>query len=267
MLTSRNMRTIVALFVVLLTSAPARLLADQAPLKLPDLLAWKRIQSPIVSNDGQWFAYKLVPNDGNSEIVVTHLQEGKEQRFAIGQVVRPNPYLAGGADLAALEGRPHDLAFSEDSKWLAFEVHPTEKEGAALKKQHKPLENKVVLLELATQKKSEFERIKRFSFSGERSSAIALHRYGAAAPEPAAGAPAAPKADDKPQGSDLIVIDLATSAELSVGNVSEFAFNKKGDWLAWIVDAQDKLGNGVELRSMSGGSVMALDSSAAAYKV
>jgi dipeptidyl aminopeptidase/acylaminoacyl peptidase len=258
------MRTIVALFVVLLTSAPARLLADQAPLKLPDLLAWKRIQSPIVSNDGQWFAYKLVPNDGNSEIVVTHLQDGKEQRFAIGQVVRPNPYLAGGADLAALEGRPRDLAFSEDSKWLAFEVHPTEKEGAALKKQHKPLENKVVLLELSTQKKSEFERIKRFAFSGEHASAIALHRYGAAAPEPAAGA--APKMDDKPQGSDLIVIDLATSAELSMGNVSEFAFDKKGNWLAWIVDAQDKLGNGIELRSMSGGSVMALDSLAAVYK-
>jgi len=229
--------------------------AEPGPLKLPDLLAWKRIQTPIISRDGGWFAYKLVPNDGDSEIVLTHIADGKEQRFAIGQVVRPNPYLMRGEE----EGTPHDLVFSDDSKWFAFDVHPDEKEMAALKKQHKPAEDKVVLFELATQKKTEFERVKRFAFSGEASSAIALHRYGADAGEK-------PKDDDKPQGSDLIVLDLASGAQLSVGNVSDFAFNKKGDWLAWTVDAQDKLGNGVELLSMTSGAVMALDSSAAIYQ-
>ena len=159
------------------------------------------------------------------------------------------------------------LFSSNDSKWLAFSVHPTEKEAVALRKQHKPVEDKAVLVELATQKKNEFEKVKRFSFSGERSSAIALHRYGLAGPEPAPNPSAEDKpSDDKPQGSDLLLMDLASGTELSLGNVSDFAFDKQGKWLAWVVDAQDKLGNGIELRNMTTGSVMALDTAKATYK-
>jgi hypothetical protein len=32
---------------------------------------------------------------------------------------------------------------------------------------------------------------------------------------------------------------------LDLGNVSEFAFTIKGDWLAWVVDAENKAGNGI----------------------
>jgi dipeptidyl aminopeptidase/acylaminoacyl peptidase len=262
------MRTCLTLLLTALIVAPAYPAVTQKPLKLNDVLGWKRIQTPIVSNNGEWFAYKLVPNDGNSDIVLTHLTDGKEQRFSIGQIVRPNPYLRGGEQPEGLGGRPHDIAFSDDSKWIAFNVHPLEKEMAVLRKTHKPVEDKVVLVEISTQTKTEFERVKRFSFSGEKSSAIALHRYGAAAAAPAAAeaTPGPAKPDDKPQGSDLIVMDLASGTQLSVGNVSDFAFNKSGEWLAWLVDAQDKLGNGIELRNMANGSVIALDTQKALYK-
>lgn len=244
---------------------PAQLAADPSPLKVPDVLAWKRIQTPVVSNDGQWFAYKLSPNDGDSEVVLTHLVDRKEQRFPIGLLERPNPYLGGGGPPPA--GPPHDLVFSADSKWLALEEHPTQKETNALRKQHKPVENKVLLVEVATGKKTEFERVKRFSFSGDKSTAIALHRYGAApATPPAAATPGAPKPEDKPQGSDLILVDFPTGTELSLGNVSDFAFDKPGNWLAWVVDAQDKLGNGVELRNLASGTVLALDTAKATYR-
>ena len=264
------MRTIAFLLAALLPLGNHVLLAaTERPVNLSDALAWKRIQTPIVSDNGEWFAYKLTPNDGDSELVLTHLPDGKEQRFAVGQVVRINPYLrVGDTPETPIGGRPRDMAFSDDSKWLAFSIHPSQKESATLRKTHKPAEDKVVLLELATQTKTEFERVKQFSFSGEKSSAIALHRYGLAAAAPAltnADSPA-PKADDKPAGSDLLVVDLATSAELSLGNVSDFAFNKSGDWLAWAVDAQDKLGNGVQLRNMLNGAVIVLDSGKATYK-
>ncbi len=262
-----------SLFYVMALSVSAACLpsiaaADQTPIKLPDILAWKRIQTPVVSNDGVWLAYKVVPNEGNAEVVLKNLQDGKEQRFPIGEMARPNPFEPGAAPMAPVN--THDVAFSDDSKWLAFDEHPSVKEGKLLKKQHKPLQNKVLLVELATGKKTEFDGIKRFTFSGERSSAIALHRYPPTPAGPAA-APAAPgatppKADDKPQGSDLIVVELATGNDLSLGNVSDFAFDKKGDWLAWIVDAQDKLGNGIELRNMETGTVTPLDTAKAWYK-
>ncbi|HEX4750592.1 MAG TPA: prolyl oligopeptidase family serine peptidase [Bryobacteraceae bacterium] len=265
----RSCKFVVALCVfTFAVSAPVR--ADQKPLSLPDVLAWKRMQTPVISNDGHWFAYKLVPNDGNSQVVLKNVDTGAEQRFDIGEVVRPNPYVAGGMGMPPPV--PHDVVFSDDSKWLAFNVHPTQTEGRQLKKQHKPLEDKVVLVALATGKKTEFDRIRRFAFSGERASAIALQRYPATPAGPAGAAAAATpapngaKPDDKPAGSDLVLLDLTNNEELNLGNVSDFAFDKKGNWFAWIVDAQDKLGNGINLRNMNTGMVATLDSGKAVYK-
>src|SRR4051794_8222490 len=160
------------------------------------------------------------------------------------------------------------MVFSEDSKWLAFEQRPKSTEIKALRRQHKPIENKVVAVELATGKKIEYDHIKRFSFSGERASALVLHRYGApaAVPPEMPPAPAGEKSEDKPQGSEMILVELGSGTELSLGSVSDFAFDRAGNWLAWTVDAPDKLGNGVELRDMRTGTLTALDSAKAIYR-
>jgi dipeptidyl aminopeptidase/acylaminoacyl peptidase len=124
----------------------------------------------------------------------------------------------------------------------------------------------VVLVELATGKKTEFEKTRRFAFSGEKSTALALHRYPADAPAGPPAAAGAGAAADRPLGSDLLLYELASGSELNLGNVSEFAFDKKGDWLACLIDARDKAGNGVVLRNMNTGAQQALDSAAAVYK-
>src|SRR5690242_916675 len=97
---------------------PVPLAADLAPLKMEDVVAWKRIVTPVISNDGQWFAYKLAPIEGDAELVLKHLSDGKEQRFATGEMDRPNPFLSVGAPPPS--GPPRDIVFSEDSKWLVF---------------------------------------------------------------------------------------------------------------------------------------------------
>ena len=245
------------------------------------MLNWKRIQAPVVSNNGQWFAYRLAPAEGNAEVVVRNLASGKETRFPVGDRAASLPAPApggGGGRGAAAAGAPSDLAFSDDGKWIAFQAWPLTQAAKRMKAQRRPIQSKVVLVELASGKKTEFEKTRRFVFGGERSSAIALHRYGA---EPAgAGGGAAGAAGggagasggtgatppERPSGSDLLLYDLAAGSEMNVGNVSEFAFDKKGDWLAWTIDAQDKAGNGVELRNMATGAVQTLDSAAANYK-
>lgn len=244
-------------------------------IELHDILAWKRIQAPVVSSDGAWFAYRLGPAEGNAEVVVRNLKSGAETRYPAGDrtASAPTPAAGGGRGAAAPGG---DLAFSDDGKWVAFTVWPLTPAAKRMRAQHRPIQTKVVLVELATGKKTEFEKIRRFAFSGEKSSAIALYRYGA---EPAGGrggaasgaTPSAPGAagatpPDRPQGADLILYNLSSASEMNIGNVSEFSFDKKGDWLAWVVDAQDKAGNGVELRNMTTGAEHALDSSAASYK-
>ena len=237
----------------------------QRAIQLPDILAWKHIQTPMVSSDGTWFAYKLVPGDGNAEVVIRNLKDGKEQRFPIGELPRPEGFGPPAAPA------PRDLAISEDGKWAAFLIYPTEKEAKALRKQRKPLQSKLMLVELATGTKKEFDKVRRFAFSGELSTAIAIHRYAptpATPPTPAPAAPATPGRpnEDRVTGSDLIVYDLAKSVEINIGNVSDFAFDKKGDWLAWLIDAQDKEGNGIQARNMKTGEVIGLDSAKAVYK-
>ncbi|MBM3756288.1 MAG: hypothetical protein FJW38_20150 [Acidobacteria bacterium] len=110
----------------------------------------------------------------------------------------------------------------------------------------------MVLVELATAAKTEFEQIRRFSFAGERGGWIAMHRY---TPE-----------GQKTKGSDLILRELSSGDELNTGNVAEFAFDKKGNWMAFAIDAAEMAANGVQLRNMSTGAVMPLDSGKASYQ-
>lgn len=253
---------LLTIFVFAAILAPAD--TAQKPIQLNDILGWKRIASPSVSADGNWFAYRVSPAEGNSEVVIRNLKDGKEQRFSIGEVPRVDPPAGGGRG-----GTPpaRDLAISDDGKWAAFLAYPSVKETKTLKKAKKPVESRVAVVELASGKKTEFEKVRRFSFSGDRATMIAMHRYPASASPAPASAPAAnAAADDKPTGSDLILYEMATGNEMNIGNVSDFSFDKKGNYLAWIIDAQDKIGNGVEVRDMATGMVMPLDSSKASYK-
>lgn len=209
---------------------------------ISDILAWKSIRSSIISSDGAWFAYVLAPQEGDGEVVLRQTKGEKELRFPIGEP----PRMGGGAP-----------AFSEGGRWVAYTVFPTRQEARQAKKTKKLLYNSVALLDLRTEKEHKFEKIKGFRFSGENPSWVALHRN---PPE------AQSKEKDKWNGSDLLLFELSTGKTLNLGNVSEFAFDKYGNWLAWLVDAQDQGGNGVQVRNMQTGVIMPLDSAEAEYK-
>ncbi|MEW6210005.1 MAG: prolyl oligopeptidase family serine peptidase [Acidobacteriota bacterium] len=251
------------LFVSLIAPfAPAQTSAAPSlkPIEMADIIKWKRINSPSISNDGQWMAYRLSPAEGDSEIVIRRTNGDKEMRFPAGDAASFGTH-----------------AFSHDSKWIAFSVSPTFRESKRLRRERKPIQNKVALVNLETEKKTEFEKIRRFAFSGERSSWIALHRYGPDTPTagpPAGGPPAGgspvgaqnAQQSNRPTGSDFILHELSSGNELSIGNVSEFSFDKKGDWMVWIVDAQDRVGNGIQARNMMTGAIIPLDADKANYK-
>src|SRR5580700_6493087 len=217
---------------VFLALAPRPSAADgQRPLAISDMLAWKRIQSPSVSPNGEWFAYRLAPAEGNAEVVIRNLKSAKELRFPIGDpgASAPAPAATPGPAAAPAAAGGADLSISFDSRWVAFHSYPTTEQAKRLKKDRKPIQTKVVLVELATGKKTEFEKVRRFAFSGEGSTYLALQRYGPdAPPQPAAPAAPAGPAADRPTGSDLLLYELATGNELNVGNVADFSFDKKG---------------------------------------
>src|SRR5580692_3317789 len=115
-------------FLAILVFAAGLVPADtaQKPIQLNDILAWKRIVAPAISADGSWFAYRVSPAEGNSEVVIRNLKDGKEQHFPIGEIPRVDP--PAGAPPPVVAGT-RDLAISDDGKWAAFLAYPNAKEA------------------------------------------------------------------------------------------------------------------------------------------
>src|SRR5215213_9339754 len=106
------------------TAAPA---ASGRQLQSADLKAWKNIRTPVLSNDGKWFAYVLAPNEGDASVIIRSTgADAKEMKFPIGE--------AGGAGGGGRGGAPGGaanapLAISGDSRWVAFTVYPAAAAG------------------------------------------------------------------------------------------------------------------------------------------
>lgn len=266
---------VVSAFLGALICAAAPMAQTGRPMELADILAWKSIALTVVSNDGRFFAYRQSPVQGDSDIVIRSLDSENEWRFAIGET--PQPAGPGGPQAPADTPPAPTLAFSSDSKWAAFTVYPTRAEAARLRRQRRPLQNSVRIVNLASGTSIDVAKVKRFEFAGDRGGWIALHRYGPEPPQSGQNAATGGTANQnattprerdrtRPSGSDLLLRELVTGVELNLGNVSDFAFNKAGMHLAWTVDAQDRAGNSIVVRDMASGRITPLDSGNAWYE-
>ncbi|HEU5480148.1 MAG TPA: hypothetical protein VFU90_09970, partial [Candidatus Tumulicola sp.] len=229
-----------------------------------DLRGWRSIRSPLLSNDGKWFAYILAPNEGDASVIVRQTADGAtEQRFPIGELpaALANPF--------GPPGGPPALAISGDSRFLAFTIYPTEREARRLRQQRQPVQTKVAIVNLATGQKTEFEKIRRFAFSGEKPRALALYGYAAEAPTATAaserGGPGT-ASTSRAEGADLLLYSLTNGSIINIGNVGEFAFDESGNYLAYTIDARDQIGNGVQLRDLRSDVVRPLDGEPALYR-
>ncbi|HXG70096.1 MAG TPA: hypothetical protein VNJ04_05720, partial [Gemmatimonadaceae bacterium] len=50
--------------------------AAKKSVELDDIIAWKNIGATALSNDGQWFAYRVAPQEGDAELVVKNIASG-----------------------------------------------------------------------------------------------------------------------------------------------------------------------------------------------
>jgi dienelactone hydrolase len=252
--------------------------AAKRPIEVADVIAWKSLGSTVLSSDGQWFGYRSVPQEGDGEVVLRRVRTDKELRFPIGEQPQGQGGGRGGRGGAA-GGGSSALAFSDDAKWAAFTTYPTRQAAQRLRRQRRPIQSGVTIVNLDTGEKKEYAKIRRFDFSGESSGWIALQRFPPDAPGGRGGAEAAggaggrgaaggggANAPERPRGSDLILRELASGAELNVGNVAEFSFRRDGRLLAIAIDAQERAGNGLQLRDMISGTVTPLDSGPASYE-
>ncbi len=75
-------------------------LAQQKKLTLEDYGQWQRLGQTMLSPDGNWFAYEVIPVEGDGWITVTDVATGEEHELM---------YASRGA-------------FSNNNGWFAFAI-------------------------------------------------------------------------------------------------------------------------------------------------
>lgn len=226
-------------------------------LSLADYGRWNRISSSSLSDDGAWISYSYTPNEGDGTLFIKQLNGdnlytipvGASPQFTddskwVGYYVSP-PTPAGRGGRAGGAGRGN-TAVPPAAPAPAPASSPAGR-GAAAPKPTRRFE----LLNLATGEKTPLPNNQAFRFSTD--SRFVIARAGKAVP------------DAKYNGADLVVRELATGATRNIGNVSTFDLDDSSQWLAYLVDANDRMGNGVYLLNLSTGNTRALTSAAADF--
>ncbi|HEY2850617.1 MAG TPA: hypothetical protein VGI97_12115, partial [Gemmatimonadaceae bacterium] len=249
-------------------------------LTLDDLLTWKSIRSPALSNDGKWFAYAIAPNEGDGEVVVRGTSAGaKEMRFLIGD---PGGAAAGGGRGGA--GGVASPSFSGNNKWAAFLEYASGAAGRGGRSGRgarggggatggaaapaAPAGPKLAVLDLVSGTKREFENVRSFRFAGDKSDWIAIQHNAPASGGGTSGAGGAGGAGGaaRAAGTTLELVNLAGGTPIPIADVSEFAFDDSGDWIAYAVSAGGEAGGSVQVRQLSTSIARPLDVSNGQYR-
>ena len=192
-------------------SASAQQKKDLSP---DDYARWQNIAGTALSHNGHWIGYQISVQEDNDTLYLVNNGNGK--RFALEFASAPE--------------------FSKDNQWVAYKIGVSYKEAEKLREQKMPVKTNMGLLNLNTGRKEVISDVDNFGFS-KNGKFLAVQL--------------APPKENKDKGSVVLLRNLADSTTRTIGNVTAFEFNKKSDYLAYIVESANQAGNSVELFNLN----------------
>ncbi|MBC5810440.1 MAG: hypothetical protein GIW95_06270, partial [Candidatus Eremiobacteraeota bacterium] len=159
---------------------PVRVHAAAPDAKIPiDYKAydsWNLVRGTKLSDDGNWIAYALVPEDGDPVLVVRDFATGKETR----------------------EERGISPVFTADSKFVVYTIRAKNDDIHKAEREHKlPAEQPksgLGILELATGKTTTFERVKSVKVPADPGTTTIAFAFEAPSPSPKPSGAPSPRA-------------------------------------------------------------------------
>ncbi len=234
-------------------AAATLLSAQKSPVKPADFGKWETLGAGVLSPDGRWLAAQVRRTDGTYEL-------------------RISPAAGGKPKIAAFGAEP---AFSADSRFIAYSVGVSDTEQDRMKKDHRPVRQKLGILDLNADRTTIIDDVQSFAFS-DQGDFLAFHRYSpqpprsdaAETPAPAGrggrgGRSGGPAADAR--GSTLTIRNVLTDADVTFGDVTGYAWQDKGTHLAFTIGAEGRIGNAIELFEPVAGDLRVLDSAKAIF--
>lgn len=197
-----------------------------------DVPNWNYIRTTgaTPSPDGKWLAYVSGPTQGDLTLTLKHTQDTTKFDYKIGGATTP-------------------IFFNQNAQFFSFFENPKYTEIKANEKSRRPSSKKLKIVALKDTASVTFDKVQSYSFSNQDSKWVAIRFEGSSS----AGAPGTPRPDGAPKGSDLLLYNLITKKKYNLGNVSEYSFNKSGQYLAYIIDANGQNGNGIFLMDLNTG--------------
>lgn len=196
---------------------------EKKTLTQDDYGKWQSIAAADLSPDGAWCAYQVNVQEDNDTLYVANRMTNKIFKLEFAS----------------------DAQFSKDNQWVAYRIGLPFKEAEKLRDQSKPIEYKMGLLNLVTGKKEVIQGINRFGFS-RNGKFLAVYL--------------SPPKENKDKGAVMLVKNLQEGTTRTIGNVTEYAFNKKSDQFAYIVESANSAGNSVELFNLTNNTLKVLAS-------
>jgi dipeptidyl aminopeptidase/acylaminoacyl peptidase len=268
--------------------AQAPSVAAKRPLTYDAVDYWKSIQGTRLSDDGQWLAYATTAQGEDGELVVRNLRTGQEFKHARGT----SPSFTPDAKFVVFTiAQPKAEEEREERATAAAGGEQPEggRQGRGNARSREPRTGMGIMTLPDGQVKA-FEKVGSFRLP-ERSSAWLAYYKGTGAggggrgggrgagrggrgPAPAAtGATQgegsrqnAPRERRKDPGSDLIIRNLTTGDEATIPEVTEYEWNRNGDWIAYAVSSNDAAKDGAFARRVADASVKALHAGKGHYK-
>jgi dipeptidyl aminopeptidase/acylaminoacyl peptidase len=227
--------------LVMMLAAIVTVEAGDRPLSFEDLMKFRQIRDVSISEDGEWFAYALVPDRGDGEAVVRSIVTGGVFRIERGS----------------------KLLISADGRWAAAAILPTleESEKAVAKRSRKGSgknddkpKSGLSLLDLSTGSEERIEEVEAFAFSDDGRWFAFRHFEEEKEDQEASeeeSEEGKEKKEKKPKlGTTMKLRDLTTGEEFAVEHVIDFVFAERAPILAYAVSAPEGEGNGVFVRHL-----------------
>ena len=257
------------------------------PLSYDVVDSWRSIQGTKLSKDGQWLAYALTAQGEDGELVVRNLRNGAELRHARG--TNPSFTPDGKFVVFTIAQLKADEEKERQANRRRTARGGSEGQGQEARENQPPRNQPregLGIMPLPAGQVTTVDRVGSFKLPEESSAWVAYYKGASSAGEAGRGGRGGRGRQGGPQpeteqrtasessarekrkeaGSDLILRSLTTGEEVTIPEVTEYTWDKKGTWLAYAVSSRDEAKDGAFARRVSDGTVRALHTGRGHYK-
>lgn len=206
-------------------------IAQKKPLTFTDIMQFKQIESPVISEDGNVIAYGLQPDRGDGEVKVHQLDP--KRTYTVNRGTKP--------------------VISKDSRWVVMSVKPSAVEMEKKEKEKDKPKSGMALLTMSTGNIFLLPNVESFQFSNDSRWLAYLRSRDDKKAEGAkadSGQPPA-RVNKVVVGSILMLRELTAQTETAIPYVVSYAFDSTSSCLAYAVADTNGGSNGVYVQHLN----------------